>query len=1663
MLRSLLDSLTGHAESRRLTRVAVLAAVLSCSYAFASTAILRAPTPPGQSWSVQTYAGPAEIIVSPLRPSPSTTILILPDTLSSTNKEQVRRELLDLYSQFHGRPVQVAFLGKKGELTGPVPVLTRLRFKQLLEMGISGEDSGLVPTASVLDDLIAVIPKLGPNRSAVLLVGELPNLDAASTAFASALLIRAFTAQQLRLSLFSPAPVEQDWLLLFRSLGGESVATPHELLPVSPSPTAVFQLDWTVPPPAAGFVVFRSTVADPQGVSVVDVPDFSAAVGAPTPTVEQYSNVQKKIAEAEILVAEEPLTQARADRVREDIQTVLQINSRDPEALTVATSLYEKAQDYHAAASMSGFLVEVRPRDGAAYAMFGHALQLNSEFDRAEAALKRAGELGIATAQLNEDFARVHIARKDDKGALPYLQEVVRLDGKRQDIWFLRAQVAERVEDKVLAQRSYEQGLLLGGVHITEVGSLLRLYIATKHTDQAAQLAKVQLASLPPEPEGRLQFAEILDELHSNSFVLEAWRRLLDVQPTSERAHTRVAQLLLEGGDPAGAEEEATVGLTAIPNSAPLRLVKAEAQQSQGRIYQARRTLQEGAAIQDLPLATQLASTEERFFGGAPAAYARLAELSAPSSPAQVRALQRGFDMSMRDGNLQQAAKFASSLEASGQKQYRSLLGTEKSKISLVMVPGGLSALAFTARASKEEIPPDRFFFEYSRTLVDGGVDSGKIKYVDGIREYFERIGSLRALDANAPGDAVITLSLTDKVARHQTEKALSVLGIRLRSSKGEVELSQGENKSQALKQETAAALALDEVGIQEALRAGKTYRLVIPDEPASVYPSEQIWRDGLKLKSYGPGGFAEELVRVPHMARLYVGLNSMDRAAAGELLKAIPFHELCDHESDLLYYYAPALALEGTHSAVPGGPKAEPIWTRLVGASPSTPGPFFRALLKHDDGRLLVYFSILAQLDRPHQTFFTANDSRAKQFYDLLTSTRQMASRPYAGFQDSGFQRMLRSVPLDDQGHVDFPGSAEVWTVAKGRSTDEEHTAHLMKKVRKAAAPDLEDAVLVRLAGTQYKENNIRLTELDNFLAVSSIDAHRAEPMDEETALLLAQRYGDYAALYPYLTDLRTLTENDYRQFFSAFDRVAAHSPLDANLQLGQLHALTELICLLVQRRAIKDEEAADLFRKMVASFVAADDAAAYTSASLESARALLRVCKRNGFSSADEALRSCLLGHHSGSNDERAKHFMRVVDAQHVPSLSTLLEIYDAANDLFAAKTPLGSVQAIQKDVDSLPMVELPKGTKISGEEKNAILRYDPASARKVVVQMKEKTSKRKINPKDLQKLARELQAELQPQVVAALVGPIYAYFLRSSDVIVMNDPLLLRKHHYFEFSVHELQHQKILVSEFSATSESAGSYFIGGFVQFAYSAGMAAVHSKNLAGSAESMAAQLATIRSSEWEWLDESVQRLAALRIIVAREWIYESARQPELLHALNEQTVGLLSLSRRSALLNGIASREWRHVWDSITLPELLTLGGRYAREFPNDPWSSQATVALRAAEKTDRDWRLNILGPIPTHIFGCNHPHLLSDAPYEEYERHLPAEMGERSAELKLFLAFQGDSMGLQPEALENIDEKLALKAFRKAQMTDYRDWRSLMNAYASVNAAELEQAMRND
>lgn len=73
--------------------------------------------------------------------------------------------------------------------------------------------------------------------------------------------------------------------------------------------------------------------------------------------------------------------------------------------------------------------------------------------------------------------------------------------------------------------------------------------------------------------------------------------------------------------------------------------------------------------------------------------------------------------------------------------------------------------------------------------------------------------------------------------------------------------------------------------------------------------------------------------------------------------------------------------------------------------------------------------------------------------------------------------------------------------TVAKGNASDERHVAKLMKKFSRMATAEVEDEILLHWLKTRYKSHAVVNSELENFLVIAGIDAHRAEPLDEESA----------------------------------------------------------------------------------------------------------------------------------------------------------------------------------------------------------------------------------------------------------------------------------------------------------------------------------------------------------------------------------------------------------------------------------------------------------------------------------------------------------------------------------------------------------------------------------
>jgi hypothetical protein len=194
--------------------------------------------------------------------------------------------------------------------------------------------------------------------------------------------------------------------------------------------------------------------------------------------------------------------------------------------------------------------------------------------------------------------------------------------------------------------------------------------------------------------------------------------------------------------------------------------------------------------------------------------------------------------------------------------------------------------------------------------------------------------------------------------------------------------------------------------------------------------------------------------------------------------------------------------------------------------------------------------------------------------------------------------------------------------------------------------------------------------------------------------------------------------------------------------------------------------------------------------------------------------------------------------------------------------------------------------------------------------------------------------------------------------------------------------------------------------------------------------------------------------------MAREWCVYAASDPAVFAALSEDTLGVLSLSRRRQLLNAITERDINTIAANLTLSDLLALADRYLARYSQAPWPSPVDADLRRAS-SGADSALSLLGPLPATLYGCSHPHLVSLAPYEEYEHHLfPVEMAERSAEMKIYLAAAMDRAAIPAAAMAAIADDVTTKTFASMRMSDARDWTSALKAFGTIDGKTIRAAI---
>jgi len=947
------------------------------------------------------------------------------------------------------------------------------------------------------------------------------------------------------------------------------------------------------------------------------------------------------------------------------------------------------------------------------------------------------------------------------------------------------------------------------------------------------------------------------------------------------------------------------------------------------------------------------------------------------------------------------------------------LLGGQQPGPNTVLIPGGIKALAFIARG-KENPPPDRFLVDYCQAVLHHTAAGDRAiaqTYLERLERYFQRIAALESLGTRSRDRLEITLGGSGAGSRGRTEKVANFLGWRTYSSNNQLVLEVLDRTQQSARKETATALDIDELAMQEALQAGRPFTFEVPYDRADVLLDEGTWRRSFAGKEELPGGLAQALARDPRLARLYVGLSELDEQTLAALLAAFDLRRLTDGYADLLYRNASALAVAGGRVVVPGGEAAEPIWRELAGASPREPARFLRALLDADKGRLFSFFSTLSRVSAERQRFATRSAARARRLYELW---------PRAGAaSESSVAEFLRSVPLEADGRIRFPGGHAAWIPEEA------------KRINGALKPEQEDDLVAALTKADSQGASRRLG-LAAFPLVARLEARRMErggrPLDALSARLLALNARRTSAFYPRFEELTGLTQQEFVAFFELAAKLQRRNGPELNMQMGQFDSLTALIGLGRQSGALTERQRTELFRFLCERFAIADSAADLTGASLGALRRILQEAGSQATgATADERIRNQVLGRAAavvltinGVEREvdvsaiRHSSYRQVLELQSVPAVETLLGIHDAAQNLAAGKgVAAKNVRLVQAGVAALPDPEIPESLRGRAPQNHNLRLHRAEPLRRAATDL-ERAASRSGNRGAVEEAARELLAALSPQVKLALSGILYAYYLNPNDLLISEDPLLLRKHQFVDmFSIRTGTHV-FPAPSLQNDSGALGSYLTGGFAGFGPTAGQVALAGSKQTESPSEMvfAAQVGSLRAGGHRVTDEGL-RAAAARLRAAKEWV-AGARPEEVAAA----TRGLLPPSRQAHLLSAVGAKNWNAAWKAATPGDLYWLAG--------------------AAGEPRGDWLLE-----------------RPEAAFEEYEHHLmPQHMGQRAAEFPLHLAEYMDRRKWPAAVWPAVAEPLAQEILRELPMSHMRDWRSVVAAFARIDDTMVERIL---
>lgn len=1593
--------------------------------------------------------GPREVPLrtGPARSADAPMVAVLADWLTEEDRKELAAQLRKRLAQTQSRE-RMAIVVIRGLEPVPLPpVRTAAELERDLALALEaapGGDAAARPAAEqVYDLLLGMMPEAEEAWRDWVWMGRLPPLgDALARDYLAARLSRALGEARLRLLLW-PEEGQPDWIPAARTAQAARLV----------------EAEWEAPTVGEGFELFRLAVEGNEW------PWVAAAPGFRLPGVAELTRFLE-LARAAADSGAGPQELSR-------LQAALGVYPNYVPALEAGAALGERLEDFRSAAFFLERLAAKRPTDSLILRRHA-AAAWRARLPEAETVLRRALEAMPQDAELLEWLGRARIAAGDDREAYGLIRRSLEQRPDNTVLWWIAADLARSLGDESGERAALREALDREPGRADRRARLVALSLKAgdgpvlKRTLEEAE----RWAAGEKDTSILAQFATGWEALGDSGRALQLWERTVGLDAGFEKGHLAVCRLLEVRRDWQAMLRAAERGLSALRGSAGLHLARARALRETGSHQGSRRALREAAAVvKDFQIAQARAETEDLFGGSASlAAWESLLEAAKAAGADAARTeqiRQRAIRAALREGEAGIAARYMELPEApqdSGGPQ-----GGERG----LLIPGGVAVLRFLSGIGGPE-DPGEYLTAFARAVVQRSLfvtEKEWERYYEPLLEHYDRLLELRRPFPLTHRGTEILLSAESQRHRQQTQRALELLGYRLRNARGRLSVEMQTRGERAKRQTLAAALDLDDRAVEESLAGGKAYTIRIRDDFAPAVLGEKAWAELLR-RNANPLGFAGALLKDPRLARLYAGLASAGPAAAEALAARVGMRRLLEDYAMLLFLYGPAMTLdEQGRCPVPGGVEAEAVWAALAGENPRNGAKFLEALLSKDGGMVLAFFATLHGATPERQKWFLATPERARTFYRLMKDAPEWDGRPDRMVRESPIVALFRELPLNTDGSVRFPGGAQVWQVARGAS-GLDRIQRLERRAQRAK-PAEEEEILERMARERYGVHHERFSQLENFLMVARIEQALGRDLEPREALILSQQFARHEWAYPLLLSLPGLGEKEFLAFFAWAESLDGLPTEAKNVNIGLTGQMANLEGLLVRAGRLDGRISAEILGSLCSQMKGVADFAVMAD---EAGRALRRLAAALGAPAGglQQALETALFGPgETPAGRRRREEFRAVQAAQKTPPPDLILAVLGvlerAAADAGAAREAAAALEAAAARLEVLPM---PRTMKPPPRLREILELWQTRKLGEIARELRQKAARRRPNSKDLEKLAAEARRELAPWLELSLRGVLAGYYLRPGDLPVSEDPWLLRKYWYADHS--PSAQQAFSYPEFRVDSEGAGSLPLGspgGLAQVAGEIAMAGRKAaQGFAGALE--AKQAAALRSAMWHRLGERDLRAVRLAWMAGREWVVEAAFDAGAASGLAQAATGLLSperlagverLLRRLRNIHALmpAARPfrseyellWRSVWDSFSMSDLFWLG-RFRREAPPD---ARAWRALRALPPDVWNGPVNELGPLRLELARSAAPGLAPLAPYEHFALELlPGRLGERLSEFALALASAADEAGLPADSLGLVAEPLARRLMAGLEMADQADFRSAVALWKSVTAGEV-------